>query len=217
MTLVPAIPTPLPPAPPVILHRDAHVLVADKPAGLLSVPGKAAEHADCLEVRLRDRDPALRLVHRLDMDTSGVMVFALTHKAQRHLGLQFERRHVTKTYIAEVAGVVDGEAGEIDLPLAADWPRRPLQKVCLETGRPALTRWQVAARRPGRTRLLLFPRTGRSHQLRVHLAAIGHPILGDRFYGDAGAAHRMLLHASRLEFHHPDGGARVAFDSPCPF
>lgn len=217
MSLAPLILPPLPAAPPVILHQDAHILIADKPAGLLSVPGKAPEHADCLEARVKAAFPGALLVHRLDMDTSGLMVFAMNATAQRHLGLQFERRHVAKTYTAVVEGEVEGEAGEIDLPLIADWPRRPLQKVCFETGKPAQTGWRVVARLAGQTRLDLFPKTGRSHQLRVHLASIGHPILGDRFYGNAALAPRMLLHAARLEFHHPEGGARVAFTSPCPF
>jgi tRNA pseudouridine32 synthase/23S rRNA pseudouridine746 synthase len=217
MILAPLILPPQPPAPPAILHRDAHILIADKPAGLLSVPGKAPEHADCLEARVKAAFPGALLVHRLDMDTSGLMVFAMNAGAQRHLGLQFERRHVAKTYTAVVEGDVVGDEGEIDLPLIADWPRRPLQKVCFDTGKPALTGWRVVARQGGYTRLDLFPKTGRSHQLRVHLANIGHPILGDRFYGDASLAPRMLLHAVRLEFHHPEDGARVAFTSPCPF
>lgn len=200
-----------------VLHADDRLVLIDKPAGLLSVPGKGAGLADCAEARLRTQFPDALLVHRLDMDTSGVMVFARDRAAQRHLGLQFERRHVTKTYVARVAGVLKEEAGEIDLPLIADWPNRPLQKVCHETGRPALTRWRVLEREPGgTTRLLLMPLTGRSHQLRLHLAAIGHAILGDRFYGGAPAP-RLMLHATRLEFHHPEGGTRQSFDSTCPF
>ena len=206
-----------PPGDLAVLHQDDRLLLIDKLAGLLSVPGKGAGLADCAEARLGARFAGARLVHRLDMDTSGVMVFARDRAAQRHLGLQFERRQVAKTYVARVSGRVAGEAGEIDLPLIADWPNRPLQKVCHDKGRPALTRWRVLARGPGgTTRLLLTPLTERSHQLRLHLAAIGHPIIGDRFYGGAPAA-RLMLHATRLEFHHPEDGARRGFDSPCPF
>ncbi len=203
-----------------ILHHDAELLLVDKPAGLLSVPGKGAHLADCLLGRVQAVFAAALLVHRLDMDTSGTIVFAMNAPAQRHLGLQFERRHVEKTYVAEVFGDMADESGTIDLPLCVDWPNRPLQKVCAETGKAALTRWQVIGRGNGRTRIRLFPRTGRSHQLRVHMQAIGHPILGDRFYADAdalAASDRLMLHSECLTIHHPTGGARVRFCSPCPF
>lgn len=209
-------------APPVgpldILHRDHDLLVAVKPAGLLSVPGKGAHLADCLEARLRAVDPAVLLVHRLDRDTSGVMVFARHPAAQRHLGLQFEKRRVMKEYVARVAGVVAEEAGEINLPLRADWPNRPRQMVAPD-GRAASTAWRVLERRADETRLALQPRTGRSHQLRVHLLAQGHPILGDPLYAEGWArAHsRLMLHAERLAFRHPTGGAHIAFNAPCPF
>ncbi|MCF6272225.1 MAG: pseudouridine synthase [Rhodobacteraceae bacterium] len=202
-----------------ILHQDADLLVLDKPSGLLSVPGKAAEHADCLEARAKAEFPDALLVHRLDMDTSGVMVFALNKAAQRHLGLQFERRHTDKTYEALVWGQPEDQ-GEVDLPLIVDWPNRPLQKVCFEQGKAAHTRWQVLERKPDHARLKLLPTTGRSHQLRVHMLMIGHAILGDRFYatGEAlSAAPRLCLHAQRLEVYHPSGGRRVAFQAPCPF
>jgi len=210
-----------PPATPLdVIHVDSALLLVNKPAGLLSVPGKAAEHADCLESRVKAAQPQALLVHRLDMDTSGIMVFAMNRAAQRHLGLQFERRHVAKTYVADVWGRVAQDRGEVDLPLITDWPNRPLQMVCHERGRPALTRWQVVARHDGWTRLRLFPHTGRSHQLRVHMRALGHPILGDRFYasGDAlNARDRLALHAEVLELFHPEGGQRMRFVSPCPF
>lgn len=209
-----------PDAAPVILYRDTHLLVVDKPAGLLSVPGKAAEHKDCLETRLRDRFPDTLLVHRLDMATSGVMIFARSRMAQRHLGLQFERRHAEKRYVAVVDGGFEKDEGIVDLPLIADWPRRPLQKVCHETGKKAVTVWHVVRRQSGSTRLHLFPRTGRSHQLRVHMAALGHPILGDRFYGSdrvMTSAPRLMLHAENLTIRHPEGGARVTFAAACPF
>lgn len=205
---------------PGLLHRDAHILVADKPAGLLSVPGKGDDRADCAIERLRGAFPDILLVHRLDLDTSGVMVFALTRAAQRHLGLQFERRQVRKTYVARVAGDVAEAVGTVDLPLAVDWPNRPRQMVDHAHGRPALTRWRVARRERDATRLRLFPETGRSHQLRVHMAAIGHPILGDPLYGTTAsraAAARLQLHAESLRLRHPDGGRGMTFRSPCPF
>jgi tRNA pseudouridine32 synthase/23S rRNA pseudouridine746 synthase len=202
---------------PRLLHADGALLIWDKPSGLLSVPAKPPGPADCLEARARAAFPEALLVHRLDRDTSGVMVFARTRLAQRHLGWQFERRQVSKGYVARVAGEVAGEAGRIELPLICDWPNRPRQMVSFERGKPAVTEWRVIGREPGATRLALRPLTGRSHQLRVHLMAIGHPILGDAFYGDAGAADRLQLHAERLGFRHPDGGAPVAFAVDVPF
>jgi tRNA pseudouridine32 synthase/23S rRNA pseudouridine746 synthase len=199
-----------------LLHADAHLLVVDKPAGLLSVPAKRPGPQDCVEARLRADFPEALLVHRLDLETSGVMVFARTRLAQRHLGWQFERRQVEKTYVARVAGTVPGEAGRIELPLVCDWPNRPRQMVDAR-GRPAVTDWRVLAREPGATRLELRPLTGRSHQLRVHLAALGHPILGDPLYGDPATADRLQLHAARIAFRHPDGGARVELAAEPPF
>jgi tRNA pseudouridine32 synthase/23S rRNA pseudouridine746 synthase len=206
-----------PPADVALLHADAHLLLFDKPSGLLTVPAKPPGPADCLEARVRAAFPEALLVHRLDRDTSGVVVFARTRLAQRHLNWQFERRQVAKGYVARVAGAVAGEAGQIELPLIADWPNRPLQMVCFERGKPSVTEWRVLAREAGATRLALRPLTGRSHQLRVHLLAIGHPILGDPFYGDAGSADRLQLHAERLGFRHPDGGAWVEFAAEVPF
>ena len=165
-----------------ILHEDAELLLVNKPAGLLSVPGKGEHLADCLISRVQEAFPTALLVHRLDRDTSGVMVFALTKSAQRHLGLQFEKRHTKKTYIALVHGEVTEKSGEIDLPLIVDWPNRPLQHVNYGTGKPALTEWRRGAVKNGVTRMRLYPRTGRSHQLRVHMKELGHPILGDPFY-----------------------------------
>jgi tRNA pseudouridine32 synthase/23S rRNA pseudouridine746 synthase len=200
-----------------VLHLDAHLLVADKPSGLLSVPAKPPGPADCLEARVRAGWPEALLVHRLDRDTSGVMVFARSRLAQRHLNWQFERRQVAKVYVARVAGEVADEAGRVELPLICDWPNRPRQMVCHARGKAALTDWRVLAREARATRLELRPLTGRSHQLRVHLAEIGHAILGDPFYGDANAAERMQLHAARIGFRHPDGGAWVEFAAPVPF
>ncbi len=203
-----------------VLHADAALVVLDKPSGLLSVPAKPPGPADCLEARVRAAFPGALLVHRLDRDTSGVMVFARSPLAQRHLNWQFERRQVRKGYVARVWGAVAAEAGRIDLPLIADWPNRPRQMVCFARGKASVTDWRVAAREAGATRLDLAPLTGRSHQLRVHLAQIGHPILGDNFYAhpDAlAAADRLQLHAARIGFRHPVGGAWVEFSAAAPF
>ena len=204
-----------PDAPIEVLHRDADLLVAVKPEGLLSVPGKGAHLADCLLSRLVADDPAVLLVHRLDRDTSGVMVFARNQAAQRHLGLQFERRHMRKRYIALVAGQVAEVSGRLDAALKADWPNRPRQMVSPE-GRRAVTDWERLAVVGDVTRLALRPETGRSHQLRVHCAALGHPIMGDPLYGVV-PAERMMLHAETLGLRHPRGGAVLRFVATCPF
>ena len=203
----------------VILHHDHELLVVDKPAGLLSVPGKGPELADCLIARIQAVFPEALLVHRLDRDTSGVMVFALTPHAQRHLGLQFEKRQMKKTYVARVWGEMAEKEGTVDLPLIVDWPNRPLQHVNHETGKQALTDWKVMRTEGGNTRVRLFPKTGRSHQLRVHMLALGHPILGDPFYaeGEARAAPRLMLHAESLRLRHPDGGRGMNFRAKVPF
>jgi len=202
-----------------VLHDDHAIIVVDKPAGLLSVPGRGAHLADCLMERVRAVFPTALLVHRLDRDTSGVMVFALGPHAQRHLGLQFERRQVAKTYVARVAGRLEPDRGTIDLPLIVDWPNRPRQKVCFETGREARTDWRVLRRDAGETRVRLCPRTGRSHQLRVHMQALGHPILGDPFYAEGAARDhpRLMLHSEELRLRHPDGGEGMRFRSRAPF
>ncbi len=203
-----------------VIHSDAHLLVLNKPAGLLSVPGKGAEVQDSLELRARAEFPEALLVHRLDMDTSGVFVMARTKEAQRHLGLQFERRKTAKTYIARIWGSPEGDSGEIDLPLRCDWPNRPLQMVCHTQGKPSQTQWRVLERGAGSTLMRLTPITGRSHQLRVHMLAMGHPILGDCFYAHPeafAAADRLLLHAQSLSLHHPENGARVTFHNDAPF
>ena len=202
-----------------VLHADDAILVVDKPAGLLSVPGRGADRADCLIARLRAVWPDVLLVHRLDLDTSGVMVFARTRAAQGALGKQFEARTVKKTYIARLAGEMSGRHGRVDLPLIVDWPNRPRQHVNFETGRPAQTDWRVVRVGNGETRVRLMPLTGRSHQLRVHMAELGHPILGDPLYatGAARAHPRLMLHAESLRFRHPDTGVTQTFSAPCPF
>lgn len=202
-----------------VLHEDAHVLLVDKPAGLLSVPGKGPELADCLLSRVQVAFPDALLVHRLDRDTSGVMIFALTPHAQRHLGLQFEKRMTKKTYVARVWGVPADKTGTVDLPLIVDWPNRPRQMVCHDTGKPAQTDWRVIKAESDTARVRLHPRTGRSHQLRVHMLALGHPILGDPFYAEGPARDypRLMLHSEELRFNHPQGGHSTKVRSKAPF
>lgn len=203
----------------VILHEDAEVLLVDKPEGLLSVPGKGPDLADCLLSRVQAAFPDALLVHRLDRDTSGVMIFALTAHAQRHLGLQFEKRMTRKTYVARVWGVPVEKTGTIDLPLIVDWPNRPRQMVCHETGKAAQTDWKLLKSQGETSRVRMWPKTGRSHQLRVHMLSMGHPILGDPFYatGPARDYPRMMLHSEELRFKHPQGGRSVKIRSDAPF
>ena len=208
-----------PQGPLAILHSDHQVLLVDKPAGLLSVPGKGPDLTDCLIARVQAVFPDALLVHRLDRDTSGVMVFAMTPHAQRHLGLQFENRQTKKTYVARVWGEMTEKTGTVDLPLIVDWPNRPLQMVDHENGRAAVTDWRVVRKGGGETRVRLMPKTGRSHQLRVHMLALGHPILGDPFYatGQARDHPRLMLHSETLQFRHPDGGQGMRITAKCPF
>ena len=203
----------------VILHEDAEVVLVDRPAGLLSVPGKGEHLADCLLTRVQAAFPDALLVHRLDRDTSGVMIFALTPHAQRHLGLQFEKRMTKKAYVARVWGVPEEKTGTVDAPIIVDWPNRPLQKICHETGRAAQTDWRLLKDEGATARVRLTPHTGRSHQLRVHMLAIGHPILGDPFYatGPARDFPRLMLHSEELRFNHPQGGRSTRIRSAAPF
>lgn len=202
----------------VVLYEDAELLAVNKPAGLLSVPGKGEHLADCLIARIQQAFPQALLIHRLDRDTSGVMIFAQTRAAQRHLGLQFEKRQTRKIYIARVAGHVADKEGEIDLPLIVDWPNRPLQHVNFETGKQAITHWRRMRLDGDTTRMRLMPKTGRSHQLRVHMKELGHPILGDPFYStDADRFPRMMLHAESLRLRHPNGGRGMEFKAKVPF
>lgn len=203
-----------------IVHADAALVAADKPAGMLAVPGRGADKADCLWARVRRDCADALVVHRLDMATSGLMLFARGSAAQRELSRAFAERRVHKTYVAVVAGSVAEDTGDIDLPLAADWPHRPRQVVDTERGRPSLTRFRVLARERGTTRLELEPVTGRSHQLRVHLQAIGHPIVGDALYAPpqvAASSPRLLLHAARLIVPHPHGGQALVLAVAPPF
>jgi len=202
-----------------VIHQDAHLLVVDKPAGLLSVPGRGEALADCLIERLRPDHPSIRLVHRLDRDTSGVVVFALSPEVQADLNLQFEERRTQKRYVARVAGHPAEARGRIDLPLIVDWPNRPRQMVCHDTGRPARTDWRLLALEGDDARVALTPHTGRTHQLRVHMQALGHPILGDSLYATGAALDhpRLMLHAEDLRLRHPATGAAISFRAPVPF
>ncbi|MEM6373248.1 MAG: pseudouridine synthase [Pseudomonadota bacterium] len=202
-----------------ILHDDAEVLAVSKPSGLLSVPGKGAHLADCLIARVQAVWPHALLVHRLDRDTSGVMVFGLTAHAQRFLGKQFELRAAKKTYVARVWGRLTPKTGRVDLPLIVDWPNRPRQHVNHETGKAAVTDWRVLRDSASETRVRLMPQTGRSHQLRVHMAELGHPILGDPFYaeGEARAFERLMLHSEELRIKHPNSGRMMRFRAKAPF
>jgi tRNA pseudouridine32 synthase/23S rRNA pseudouridine746 synthase len=202
-----------------ILHADDDIVVLDKPSGLLTVPGKDPALFDSLETRVQARWPTSKVVHRLDKDTSGILLMALNKKALGNLGSQFEHRKTTKFYIARVWGQVEGDRGTVDLPLATDWENKPRQRVDHERGRASRTEWEVIGREAQATRMKLVPLTGRTHQLRVHMMMLGHPILGDEFYstGEALAAtDRLQLHAAELGFTHPDGTPMV-FRSETPF
>jgi len=213
-----------------VLHADEALLVLDKPAGLLSVPGRGPENTDCLSARAQAAYPDALIVHRLDMGTSGLIVMARGPAAQSALSVAFARREVYKRYQAIVAGHPDDSQADdqgwsdIRLPLIVDWPNRPKSKVCLETGKPSHTRWRLLGQEQAggleASRLELEPVTGRSHQLRLHLQAIGHPILGDELYADEAAlaaAPRLLLHACAIDLPHPITGERLRFKSPAPF
>ncbi|MDI1274257.1 pseudouridine synthase [Polaromonas sp.] len=211
-----------------LVYADAALLVLAKPAGLLAVPGKGEDKQDCLSARVQASYPDALVVHRLDMATSGLMLMARSISIQRALGALFERRQIHKRYIAVVDGqpaAVSADPGGwslIDLPIVVDWPRRPLRIIDDERGKPSQTRWRAVAvdAATRSTRVELEPLTGRSHQLRVHLQALGHPILGDRLYApeDVQArAPRLLLHACALGFVHPVSGLPLQFDSPAPF
>lgn len=204
------------------LLEDPQFLLIEKPARLLSVPGRHPDNHDSVIVRLQQTHPTAAIVHRLDFDTSGIMVVPLSKPALSHISRQFQQRSVRKTYTAVVQGLVENDEGEIDLPIAADMEHRPKYKICAQTGKPSLTQYRVIARdeTTATTRLLLHPVTGRSHQLRLHLHAIGYPILGCSFYhigASASAAERLLLHANELQFDHPATGERVIGISTPPF
>ena len=184
-----------------------------EPNPALDDRGRGAHLADCLISRVQVAFPTALLVHRLDRDTSGVMVFGLTPHAQRGLSMQFEKRTTRKTYVARITGHLQPKTGEVDLPLIVDWDNRPRQKVCHETGKPALTLWRIQRYGEGETRVRLSPKTGRSHQLRVHMLALGHPIIGDPLYAPETALRepRMMLHSQELRLKHPESGKSLNF------
>lgn len=210
-----------------VIHEDDSLIVLDKPSGLLSVPGRGADKQDCLSERARQRWPDALVVHRLDMSTSGLVLMARGIEMQRALSHAFATQQVDKRYEAVVDGAIEADGDDsawqvIDAPIAADWPRRPLRIVDPLQGKASLTRWRVKEAVPqlDATRLELAPQTGRTHQLRVHLAHIGHAILGDALYASEAVqarAPRLLLHASQLALAHPFGGAPLRFESPAPF
>lgn len=210
---------------PHVLHEDAQVLVVDKPPGLLSVPGRLPQHHDSAFLRLKAAFGPLWVVHRLDMDTSGLIAFARTREAAAHLGRQFERRTAHKRYEALVWGRPPSARGVIALPLRIDWPHRPRQLVDGTSGKPSVTHYEsedAAVDGGSPSRLSLTPITGRSHQLRVHLSAIGLPIVGDRFYGaalDKGplGPERLMLHARTLSLQHPTDARWLHLDAPAAF
>ena len=207
---------------PPILHLDQRIIVLNKPVGLLSVPGIGPDKRDCLAVRVAAAHPGARIVHRLDRDTSGVIIMAFDTAAHRELSRQFHDREVSKSYIAIVAGSPAEDSGVIDLPMRKDMDpaNAPRQVIDHAEGRPAVTHWWVQERLEDRAQLLLKPITGRSHQLRLHMKTIGHPILGDDLYAPASVlamADRLLLHAQSLTIVHPESASLMTFEAPCPF
>lgn len=203
-----------------ILHDDAHLLLVRKPDLLLSIPGRHPLNRDCLITRLQRDYPGARIVHRLDLDTSGIMVIPLTRECHAHISRQFQQRRVEKTYTAIVWGEPAADSGEIDLPIAPDWANRPRQVISRARGKAALTRYRVIERLGDRSRLELSPVTGRSHQLRIHLRELGHPILGCDLYAHEQAlamAGRLMLHATSLAFEHPHTGEWLHGESPPDF
>ena len=212
-------PKPYNPPPPEALKtvfEDDVLIVADKPSGLLSVPGIGPGKAICANSILSARHGPVLTVHRLDMDTSGLIIFARTKEAQRALSKQFEARQVEKAYEALVQGRMESESGVIDRAIARFSHQRPLRHLDPE-GQTAITHWAVRDRMDNATRVSLHPKTGRSHQLRLHMASLGHPILGDVFYGDPTSYDRLCLHAAKLSFNHPVSDETVSLDAQTPF
>lgn len=203
-----------------LLYQDEWLAVINKPAGLLSNPGRDPGLSDSVASRIKSLSPYAELVHRLDMDTSGVLLLALRKKIESALKTQFQERQTRKVYLARVWGQPPEPEGEIDLPLICDWPNRPLQKVCHQEGKPSLTRYRLLEQDQQTSLLELYPVTGRSHQLRVHLQSLGCPILGDRFYATGPAleaSDRLMLHARQLTFTHPESGVEMSITAPCSF
>lgn len=203
-----------------ILYEDEHLLLVRKPDLLLSIPGRHPLNRDCLITRLQKDYPSASIVHRLDLDTSGVMIIPLNKPTHAHISRQFQQRKVQKRYHAVVYGQVTEDSGKVELPIRCDWERRPLQMIDHERGKYALTHYQVLERQADRSRLLLSPVTGRSHQLRIHMRELGHPILGCDMYAHAEAlamADRLLLHATSIGFEHPASGDWLSVECPPDF
>ena len=200
-----------------IVYQDESLLAVNKPTGLLTVPGRGPDKQDCLYHRMLESFPDALMVHRLDMDTSGLVIFARSPEAQRDLSMQFERREVEKTYIAIVEGILEQDEGLVDYPMRKDMEQRlpPRHLVDCVRGKKAITAWRVLERADTTTRVALFPKTGRSHQLRVHMQSIGHPIVGDPIYGHP--AERLMLHAESLALRHPVFAEPIRLESPAPF
>jgi tRNA pseudouridine32 synthase/23S rRNA pseudouridine746 synthase len=208
-----------------IIYQDDDIVVLNKASGILSVPGRLPEHQDCLQNRVQRVLPTATVVHRLDMATSGIMIMALNKPAHVAISRQFEQRKTQKSYLARVWGLVEQSEGSVDLPLISDWPNRPKQKVDHENGKKSLTHYRVLSHKnstdeQASTFLELTPITGRSHQLRVHMLALGHPILGDKLYAPKDALimrNRLQLHALTLSLFHPRTEQAITFNAPCPF
>lgn len=203
-----------------ILFQDSDMLVINKQSGLLTVPGRLAEHQDCLQTRVQRVLPTATIVHRLDMATSGIILMALNKPAHVEISRQFEKREISKRYIARVYGHLTNNEGEINLPLICDWPNRPKQMVDHERGKKALTKYKVLNRDAISTLVELTPVTGRSHQLRVHMLSLGHAILGDRLYAQGEAlklSNRLQLHAQAIKLTHPKTKKNLSFEAPCTF
>ena len=200
-----------------LIHSDEEFVVVDKPTGLLTVPGRGPDKQECLYRRVLELFPDALMVHRLDMDTSGMVLFARSPAAQRNLSMQFEKREVSKVYISVVEGVVEKDEGTVDFPMRKDMEQRlpPRHLVDCVRGKKAITEWRVLEQNTDITRVALYPKTGRSHQLRVHMQSIGHPIVGDPIYGTP--AERLMLHAEVLEFRHPLTNELIRLECPAPF
>ncbi len=208
-----------------IIYQDDDIVVLNKASGILSVPGRLLEHQDCLQKRVQRTLPSATIVHRLDMATSGLMIMALNKPAHVNISRQFEQRKTQKSYLARVFGNLEKKTGCVDLPLICDWPNRPKQKVDHENGKKSLTHYKVLSHNDKTenelsTLVELTPITGRSHQLRVHMLALGHPILGDKLYAHQQAlkmSNRLQLHAVKLSLFHPTTEEAITFNAPCPF
>jgi len=204
-----------------ILYHDEYLIIINKPSGLLSVPGRGIEKSDCLLSRVKIEYPNADIVHRLDMPTSGIIIFSLQTDIQKSLSKLFEQKKINKRYIAKVYGELECNSGIINLPLIADWPNRPKQKVDFMSGKPSKTKYELISTDANFNSLVkLVPVTGRSHQLRVHMAALGNPVLGDALYGNdesREASSRLLLHAENISFIHPASNVEININCPADF